>query len=94
MTKPRKDSKMTEILNACLRALEAAVAQGLTGQEARRAAEVSVRAEFGGERIYVPSLPKQARAVQLARLNLQTTRAMSVASGLPLRTVQRLRSGR
>ena len=85
---------MTEILNACLRALEAATAQGLTGQEARQAAEVAVRAEYGGERVYVPSLPKQARAAQLARLNLKTTRELSAASGLPVRTVRRITLGR
>ena len=85
---------MTEILNACLRALEAAAAQGLTGDAARRAAEIDVRGQFGGERLYVPSLPKQRRAVQLARLELRSSRALAAASGMPLRTVQRLKSGR
>lgn len=85
---------MTEILNACLRALAEASAQGLDGPAARQAAEVAIRAEFGGERIYVPSLPKQARAVQLARLNLKSTRDLSAASGLPVRTVRRITRGR
>ena len=34
------------------------------------------------------------RARQLAKLNKQTTREMAVASGLPLRTVQRLVNGK
>jgi len=74
--------------------LERALAQGLTRDEARRAAEVAVRQKYAGERVYVAALPKQRRALQVARLNLRTSREISLVSGLPLRTVQRLRSGR
>lgn len=94
MPKRKEQNAVTEILNACLRALEAAAAHGLTGQEARRAAEVDIRRQFGGERIYIPSLPKQARAVQLARLELKSTRDLAAASGLPVRTVRRITRGR
>jgi len=77
-----------------LEALDAALAQGMTRAEARQAAEVAVRQKYAGERVYIAALPKQRRAWQVARLNLRTSREIAAATGLPLRTVQRLRSGR
>lgn len=94
MNNTRKGIDMTEIINLLARELEAALAQGLTRDEARTRAEVAVRSEYGGERVYIASHPKRARAVQLARLELRSTRELSVATGIPARTVRRLRTGR
>ena len=92
-TPKRKAIDMTEIINLLARELEAALAQGMTRDEARNRAEVAVRMEYGGERVYIASHPKRARAVQLARLELRTTREIAVATGLTIRRVQQLRRG-
>lgn len=59
-----------------------------------RDVEVQVRRDWGGERVYIPSLPKQRRAVQLAKLNLRTQREMAVATGLSVRGVRKILRGR
>ncbi len=94
MNNKRKAIDMTEIINLLARELEAALAQGLTRDEARTRAEVAVRSEYGGERVYIASHPKRQRAVQVARMELRTTREIAAATGIPARTVRRLRTGR
>lgn len=59
-----------------------------------RAVEVKLRQQYGGERVYVASLPKQKRAAQLAKLEKMTLRKMSVVTGIPVRTIQRIKNGR
>ena len=59
-----------------------------------RAVEVKLRQQYGGERVYVASLPKQKRAAQLAKLNLRTQREMAVATGLTVRGVRKILRGR
>ena len=49
---------------------------------------------YGGERVYVPSLPKARRAVQLARLEKRTQVEMALATGLSVRQIRRIRNGR
>lgn len=69
-------------------------------QEAKVAAEVRVRREFKGERVYVASRTKQARSHQIAQAGLAlgtgavTLKRLAQASGIPIRTVKRLRNGR
>lgn len=63
-------------------------------QEVARDVEVQMRRQYGGERVYVASLPKQRRQVQLAKLEKMTQINMSVATGIPVRTIRRLRNGR
>jgi len=62
--------------------------------EAARSVEVRIRMQYGGERIYVASLPKQARAVQLAKLERRTQVQMAAATGLSVRQIRRIRNGR
>jgi DNA-directed RNA polymerase specialized sigma24 family protein len=71
-----------------------AVASGQPPAEAEQTAFLVVSAEFAGERVYVAGLPKAQRARQLAKLQRQSTREVAAASGLPLRTVQRLLNGK
>jgi DNA-directed RNA polymerase specialized sigma24 family protein len=85
---------MTEIIDFLARSLMQNLASGMDESAARQAASVEVRAEFGGERVYVPSLPKQRRAVQLARLEMRSTRELAAASGMATRTVRRITRGR
>lgn len=59
-----------------------------------RDVEVKLRQTYGGERIYIASLPKQRRAAQLAKLNLRTQREMAVATGLSVRGVRKILRGR
>ena len=84
---------MTEIIDFIARELEAALAAGMTRDEARRAAEIKTRSTFAGERPYIAAHPKRQRAVQIASLNLRTTREIAAATGLTVRRVQQLRRG-
>lgn len=63
-------------------------------QDIAKDVEVRMRRQYGGERVYVASLPKQRRQVQLAKLEKMTQINMSVATGIPVRTIRRLRNGR
>ena len=63
-------------------------------QDVAKDVEVRMRRQYGGERVYVASLPKQRRQVQLAKLEKMTQINMSVATGIPVRTIRRLRNGR
>lgn len=90
----RKGASMTEIIRFIREQFERELAAGRSLAEAGSSAELATRQTFAGERPYIAGYPKQRRAVQIAQLNLKTSRELSVASGLPLRTVQRLRSGR
>lgn len=62
--------------------------------------EVAVRAKYGGERVYIQSLPKLRRAVAItaAQMALGTgsasAKAISAATGIPVRTVKWLKNGR
>jgi len=83
----RKGSKMSELIDELFRALGAA---GVTVTDtARLDVMTHIRQEFGGERVYVPSLPKQARAVQLARLERHRQVDVATRTGLSVRTVRR-----
>lgn len=59
-----------------------------------RQVEVKIRMQYGGERVYVASLPKQSRAVQLAKLEKRTQVQMALATGLSVRQIRRIRNGR
>ena len=87
-----KGKKMSEIIRKMLDELRAA---GVAVED--RVAldvETALRREFGGERVYVQSLPKQRRAVQLARLGKQTDIELALGSGLSIRHIRRIRCGR
>ena len=72
------------------RALQA----GEPPEQAEQTAFLTVSAEFAGERVYIAGLPKAQRARQIAKLQQKASRDISAASGLPLRTVQRLLYGK
>lgn len=94
MSTQRKGASMTEIIKFLRDEIERGMATGRSLHDAAVDAELVLRRTFAGERVYIAGYPKQQRAGQLARLNLQTTRELAVASGIPVRTVRRLRSGR
>jgi hypothetical protein len=56
--------------------------------------KVKLQSLYGGERVYVPSLPKASRAVQLAKLEKRTQVEMALATGLSVRQVRRIRNGK
>ena len=62
--------------------------------DASKQIEVAIRAEFGGERVYIQQLPKQKRLVQIARLNRKLTREIVAATGIPERSARRLLKGK
>lgn len=61
-----------------------------------------VSAEFhhlhGGERAYIPKLPKLTGQMRISALGTATTtmtqRDISAATGIPVRTIRRLKTGR
>ena len=56
--------------------------------------KLKLQSLYGGERVYVPSLPKARRAVQLAKLEKRTQVEMALATGLSVRQVRRIRNGK
>ncbi len=56
--------------------------------------KLKLQSLYGGERVYVPSLPKARRAVQIARLEKRTQVEMALATGLSVRQVRRIRNGK
>lgn len=84
-------TEVADMIDTMLRELERALSLGMTREEARLAAEVAVRTEYAGERVYVASLPKQRRAVHMARLEKRTTQEIVAATGLSRQHVWRLR---
>ncbi len=83
----KKGTKMGELIAEMFRALGAAGVE--VTDTTRKDVELRLRQEFGGERVYVPSLPKQGRAVQLARLERHTQVEMATRTGLTVRQVRR-----
>lgn len=63
-------------------------------QDVAQTVEVKLREVYGGQRIYVTSLPKQKRAVQLAKLNKLTQIEMARATGLTVRGVRKILRGK
>ena len=82
---------MTEIIDFIARELEQALAQGMTRDEARRHAERKTRQMFAGERPYIAGLPKQRRAVQVARLETRSTSQIAVSCGISRQHAWRLK---
>lgn len=85
---------LTMLVQKISLAYDRAIAAGESREEARRSAMLDACAEFAGERIYIPGLPKAQRARQLAKLAKQTTRELAVESGMAERTVRRLLRGK
>ena len=85
-------TEMKKMIHDMIRALREAGID--VPDEAARSVEVRIRMQYGGERIYVASLPKQARAVQLAKLERRTQVQMAAATGLSVRQIRRIRNGR
>lgn len=56
--------------------------------------EIKLRESYRGERVYIAGPKRPLRARQLAKLNMMKSRDLAVKSGLPLRTVQRIRNGK
>jgi len=63
-------------------------------QNIAKDAEVQIRRQYGGERVYVASLPKQRRQVQLAKLEKMSQIGMAKATGLNVRHVRLLLKGK
>lgn len=52
--------------------------------------ELTIRAEFAGERVYIAGHPKAQRAKQIAALRRQSTRKAAAELGISQRRVQQL----
>lgn len=87
---------------------EAAIRAGIKMDVAqRKRIELEFRSEFGGSRVYhagelhyVQKFPKQRRAAELAETQKRlgtaavTLKRIAQATGIPIRSVKRLRNGR
>lgn len=62
----------------------------------RRAAIAVMAADLGGERYYLPHLPKlhRARKIAIYGSGTMTVRQIAEQSGIPVRSVVRLRNGK
>lgn len=85
---------MSELIKAMLTALQQGLREGLPEPEAARRAEVRIRQQFGGERVYVQRLPKQVRQVQVAELSTCTQIVTAERTGLSVRQVRRIKNGK
>lgn len=86
------------MINDLLKALREAGIEVEAGVAKR--IEIKMRSQYGGERIYIQSLPKQLRAAQVSSATSAMGTAarrladLSRATGIPTRTIKRLRNGR
>lgn len=78
-----------------LTCVEKALGTALDTDQRRRAVEV-MAADMGGERYYLPHLPKLHRQRMIATFGSTTMTVAQIAgeTGIPLRTVKRLRNGK
>ncbi|HAF43423.1 MAG TPA: hypothetical protein DCK83_00375 [Gallionellaceae bacterium] len=85
-------TEVVEMINDLIRAMReagVAVPDGVAME-----VETKMRQAYGGERLYIARLPKQNRAVQLAKLERHTQVEMALATGLTVRQVRRIRNGK
>ena len=83
------------MINELVKRIAAGLSNGDTPQQAALDAELQVRAEYGGERIYIPSLPKQRRSVQLKSLTQCRTQIQKASAlGITVRGVRKILRGR
>jgi hypothetical protein len=94
MTDHDPEGKLAMIIRKVAAEYHRALEQGQPPAEAERTAFLTISAEHAGERLYIAGLPKAQRARQIAKLQQRATRDVAAASGLPLRTVQRLINGK
>jgi Mor family transcriptional regulator len=86
---------MIKDLFAALRAAGVEIDDGLAMN-----VEIQLRRQYGGERVYIQSLPKLRRAAQItfAQAHLGTAarsiQRLSKATGIPARTVKRIVNGK
>lgn len=78
-----------------LASLEKALGTALEPDQRRRAVEV-MAADMGGERYYLPHLPKLHRQRTIAAFGSASMTVAQIAgeTGIPVRTIKRLRNGK
>ena len=86
--------EVSQMIHDLMKILERELGQPLPDGTQHRV-EAQLCQQYGGERVYVPKLPKLVRSVELARHGTGLKSGeLSTRARIPLRTVQRLRSGR
>lgn len=84
--------KVADMIKELLAALRDA---GVTvPDDAAHKAEVRIQQQFGGAPVYVPKLKKRIGQSEIAHLGTCSAREVARITGKPIRTVQRLRSGK
>ena len=84
---------MTELFDFYRERLQNMLAAGTPVAVAAEQAQLDTETQFRGERVYVTPNPR-LRARQIARLGQMKLRDMAVATGMPVRTIARIRNGR
>ena len=72
---------------------ERALGTALPQEQRMRVSEQMAR-QLGGDRHYLPSLPKLQRQVRLSAFGTLTVTEAATSTGIPIRTIKRLRNGK
>lgn len=87
--------KVSDMIKELIRALRDAGVQ--VPDDVAPRIEVRIQQQFGGERVYVAKSPKRAGVLQVGTNSFPAdmpSREIARITGKPIRTVQRLKSGR
>jgi predicted transcriptional regulator YdeE len=97
MSKPettKKGPTMTEIIDFFRERLEARLLEGMQLKDATLQVQIETETQFRGERVYIAGPSRQIRARQIAKLGQMKLRDMAVTTGVPVRTLARIRNGK
>lgn len=85
--------EIAQMISTLVQSFLRATSNGKTPEEAARIAEIELRSEYAGERVYIAALPKERKVHQLRELGTTTMslREKSQALGIPYKTVTRLK---
>lgn len=87
--------EVSDMIRELVRMVEQELGQALPAESASRL-EAALCRQYGGERVYVPKLPKLVNQVRLSQLGTGTSATAAMASGMNMsvRQVRRLMRGR
>lgn len=85
--------EITQMIATLVQSFLRATSEGKPPEEAARIAEIELRAEYAGERVYIAALPRERKIHQLRQLGTTTMslREQGQALGIPYKTVARLK---
>lgn len=70
------------------------IAAGKPREDAMKAAEITLRREYGGERIHIAAFPRQEKQARIERWATCSTREIATSPGITVRGVRKITRGR